>query len=234
MANQLSLAVFKPARILDFVWEEEERAWNPQKLERMRALHSQLGLFEDNAWRETFQIIPKLPYSFSYRFEDSDGRSSEMQVLDWEAGALHWNCLRSADGDEPTALRKVRQKYFDGLAKTNLHFFLGTTQQFHFVAPNPWVIVGVFPIPHATLIRTFWLNASDDRCIASMLSMPAVSELTEARAAQSDGDIQSIQSPSGGGDLPPATGHTAAASARASLATVAGRPKSSSPSAPRL
>lgn len=154
-ANEVSLAVFKPARVLNFVWDEEEREWNPQKVEHMRALHSQLGLFEDNAWRETFQIIPKLPYSFSYRFEDSAGRSSEMQVLDWEAGALYWNCLRSVDGDERAALGKVRQKYFDEFVKKDIHFFLGTTQQFHFVAPNPWVIVGVFPIPHETQAELF-------------------------------------------------------------------------------
>ena len=41
----------------------------------------------------------------------------------------------------------VRAKYLTQFTKTDLHFFLGTTQQFHFVAPNPWVIVGVFPIP---------------------------------------------------------------------------------------
>jgi hypothetical protein len=34
------------------------------------------------------------------------------------------------------------------LLQSDLHFFLGTTQQFHFVAPNPWVIIGVLPIPH--------------------------------------------------------------------------------------
>ena len=44
-------------------------------------------------------------------------------------------------------MQKVRLKYFDEFMKADLHFFLGTTQQFHFVAPNPWVIVGVFPIP---------------------------------------------------------------------------------------
>jgi hypothetical protein len=69
-------------------------------------------------------------------------------VLDWEVGALYWNCLRSTGGDEPGALEKVRQKYFDAFTKTDLHFFLGTTQQFHFVAPNPWVIIGVLPPPH--------------------------------------------------------------------------------------
>ena len=79
---------------------------------------------------------------------DSDGRRSELQVLDWETGALYWNCINSANGDEQAALDKVREKYFDRFLKTDLHFFLGTTQQFHQVAPNPWVIVGVFPIPY--------------------------------------------------------------------------------------
>lgn len=146
-ANELSLAVFKPTRVLDFVWEEDSHDWDAEKLRQMRDLHSQLDLFSDNAWRQTFQVIPKLPFSFSYRFEDAGGRSSEMQVLDWETGALYWNCLRSVDGNEVKALAKVRQKYFDAFLKTDLHFFLGTTQQFHFVAPNPWVIVGVFPCP---------------------------------------------------------------------------------------
>lgn len=147
-ANRLSLAVFRPARILDFVWTQDERDWDPDKVRQMREKFSQLDLFEDNAWRETFKVIPKLPYSFSYRFEDAAGRGSELQILDWEAGALYWNCLRSCNGDEKQALGKVRRKYFDEFLKKDLHFFLGTTQQFHFVAPNPWVIIGVFPIPH--------------------------------------------------------------------------------------
>jgi len=147
-ANQVSLAVFKPARILDFIWEEEIRDWDPEKLRQMRELHSQLDLFADNEWRKTFGVIPKLPYSFSYRFEDVVGKTSEMQVLDWETGQLYWNCLRSVGGDEPAALAKVRHKYLDTFREADLHFFLGTTQQFHFVAPNPWVIIGVFPIPH--------------------------------------------------------------------------------------
>ena len=152
-ANDLSLAVFKPTRITDFIWESEDSEWDAKKLEEMRTLHSQLELFEDNSWRETFKIIPKLPYSFSYRFQDSIGRRSELQVLDWETGALFWNCLDSTDGDEAQALRKVHEKYFDSFLTTDLHFFLGTTQQFHSWAPNPWVIVGVFPIPHDSRLR---------------------------------------------------------------------------------
>jgi hypothetical protein len=44
-------------------------------------------------------------------------------------------------------LAKVRQKYFTEFTRKDLHFFLGTTQGFHFRGPNPWVIVGVLPIP---------------------------------------------------------------------------------------
>lgn len=154
-ANHISLAVFKPTRITDFIWEEETHEWDPDKLREMREITNQLELFADNSWRKTFQVIPKLPYSFSYRFEDAAGKSSEMQVLDWEAGALYWNCLRSTDEDEPRALAKVRQKYFDSFLKTDIHFFLGTTQQFHFIAPNPWVIIGVLPIPHERQLGLF-------------------------------------------------------------------------------
>lgn len=147
-ANELSLAVFKPTRIKGFVWETEEREWDSGKVAEIRNRTQQMELFADETWRQTFKVIPKLPYSFSYRFEDADGRDSEMQVLDWEAGALYWNCLRDSNGDENTALEKVRAKYLDEFRDKDLHFFLGTTQQFHFFAPNPWVIIGVFPIPH--------------------------------------------------------------------------------------
>lgn len=144
-ANQLSLAVFKPAKIIDFVWEEESRDWDEAKLREMRERTTQLEMFPEDAWRQTFKIIPKLPYSFSYKFEDEARRVSTLQVLDWEAGALYWNCVRKHG--EKTGLAKVREKYLDAFRGKDLHFFLGTTQQFHFVAPNPWVIIGVLPIP---------------------------------------------------------------------------------------
>jgi len=154
-ANTLSLAVFKPSKITGFVWEEEERAWDAAKVAEMRNQTQQAELFAEKTWRQTFKVIPKLPYSFSYEFEDAEQRKSKLQILDWEIGALFWNCLKRHKADEKTALEKVRVKYFDQFLKTDLHFFLGTTQQFHFVAPNPWVIIGVFPVPHQRQAQLF-------------------------------------------------------------------------------
>ena len=48
------------------------------------------------------------------------------------------------------AIEKVRAKYFDEFVGKDLHFFLGTTLQFHSIAPNPWLIIGVFPAPYQT------------------------------------------------------------------------------------
>lgn len=155
-ANQKSLAVFKPSAIKDFiVEEEEEREWDPQKLLQMRNQAAQGELFDEEEWRKTFKVIPKLPYSFSYCFTDGDGKESTLQILDWEIGALYWNCFKRHGRDEKIALQKVHEQYMDNFLKTDLHFFLGTTQQYHFRAPNPWVIIGVFPIPHLTQTRLF-------------------------------------------------------------------------------
>lgn len=145
--NRLSLAVFKPAKVRGFVWEDDDREWNHSKVAQMREQTKQVQLFAEDDWRQTFNLIPKLPYAFSYQFEDADGRKSTLQVLDWECGQLYWNCLKRANGDEDEAVRKVRAKYLDEFGRRDLHFFLGTTQQFHGFSPNPWVIVGVFAPP---------------------------------------------------------------------------------------
>lgn len=150
--NEISLAVFKPAKVIDFIVEKEEsRDWDPKKLSAMRAHIDQLSLFDDNEWRKTFRVIPKLPYKFSYRFDDANGQRSQLQILDWEIGALFWNCLwRDHCQNEQAAIEKVRAKYFDEFVGKDLHFFLGTTLQFHSISPNPWLIIGVFPAPYQT------------------------------------------------------------------------------------
>jgi hypothetical protein len=135
-----SLATLKPSRIVDFVIEEDEHEW---KLAWQHQL-SQLNLFEKpEQGRRT--LIKKLPYKFSYRFfSEGDKEPRKMMIEDWEIGALFWNCLYRMDGNEQAALELVKQKYLDELTEKDLHFFVGTTKQFHNVAPNPFVIIGVY------------------------------------------------------------------------------------------
>lgn len=72
-----------------------------------------------------------------------------MMIEDWEIGMLYFSCLSRAGGDESVAISKVKEKYLDSFLKRDLYFILGTTKKFHNVAPNPFIIVGVFypPMP---------------------------------------------------------------------------------------
>jgi hypothetical protein len=143
-ADKRSLATFKPTKILEFFVEDDDREWDDKKLAEMRKQLNQPDLFEDSEWQNTFRVIDKLPYKFSYRLIDDSGKESTMRILDWEIGALFWRYGRA---NEELAIEKVREKYMDKFLKTDIHLFLGTTQQWHNVAPNPWVIVGVAPFP---------------------------------------------------------------------------------------
>ncbi|MBW8049573.1 MAG: hypothetical protein FVQ77_04390 [Cytophagales bacterium] len=133
-----SLAVFKPTKIHDFICEAVEREWDNKKKEQLL----QMKLFEQ---KRDFEVVRKLPYKFSYVFEDVNGKKPTLMIEDWEIGALYWNCLARNEGDEKAACKEVIAKYFDDFAKTkDLYFFLGTTKVNHFVAKNPFIIIGTF------------------------------------------------------------------------------------------
>ncbi|MBA4145586.1 MAG: hypothetical protein C0523_07480 [Cytophaga sp.] len=135
-----SLAVFKPSKVLDFYAEKTDREWDAEKLHSF----NQLNLFE-NTWDEKFEVVKKVPYKFKFKFQDNQGRESNMMIEDWETGQLYWNCLARHEGHEERAIVDVRRKYFDDFAKTkDLHFFLGTTQSYHLHSQNPFMIIGTF------------------------------------------------------------------------------------------
>ncbi len=138
--KNISLATFKPSKILGLKIEEDTREWKDEWVE----LRKQGDLFATVKPVET--IIPKLPYKFYYSFLDDSGIESNLMIEDWEIGALYWNCCRSAGGDEEVALKKVKDKYEGEFLKDKeIHLFLGTTKEWHCRrADNPFVIIGVF------------------------------------------------------------------------------------------
>ena len=135
-----SLATFKPASIINFKIEETEKEWEKKTLEKLR----QFNMFQSTNEKQ-FEIVHKLPYKFSYVFTDNNGRESTLMIEDWEIGELYWKCLARHEGNELKACADVKKKYFDDLAKTkDIYLFLGTTKEYHNIAPNPFIIIGVF------------------------------------------------------------------------------------------
>lgn len=140
-----SLATFKPAEIVDFKIEADDREWK----ESWKTNFVQYQLNFDNPEQVIKRNIPrKLPYCFSYVFVDDEGRESTLMIEDWEIEELYFNCLR-VYGSESVACQKVKEKYFDTYTtKHDVYLFLGTQYQHHIRrARNPFVIIGVFAPP---------------------------------------------------------------------------------------
>lgn len=134
----VSLAIFKPKKILEFIIEnEKEIDWDKNKLD---AIYSQGNLFE----RDTFKLVKKLPYRFYYKFTDKNNKKSKLLIEDWEIGSLFWNCLKRSNGDEKLACDLVKNKYLDIANNNDIYLFLGTTKEHHYVSKNPFIIIGVF------------------------------------------------------------------------------------------
>lgn len=147
-STNMSLAVFKPAKIKDFIWKEDTREYPKNRLEAIENERKQLNLFsnkEENI--NDFKIVDKLPYKFSYIFEDSNGKQSNLMIEDWEVGAAFWKWKKYYKSEE-IALQKIKEKFFDDYAqKKDLYFFLGTTREYHGWSKNPFIIIGLFPLP---------------------------------------------------------------------------------------
>lgn len=139
--TNVSLATFKPTKMIGFeIKEEENREWKDE----WKEIRKQGDLFDADKSPEI--LIPKLPYKFYYRFRDDEDTESRLMIEDWEIGALYWNCLKGAEGNESKALEKVREKYEkEFLNEKDVYLFLGTTREWHMRrAKNPFVIIGVF------------------------------------------------------------------------------------------
>lgn len=140
-----SLATLKPLEIIDFIIESDDREWK----KKWQALSKQGSLFEiENVDSTQYKLFPikKLPYKYSYKFTTlGDDKPRKLMIEDWEIGALFWNCMRITGGDEDAANKLVKEKYLNNfVANKELFFFVGTTQRFHNIALNPFVIIGVF------------------------------------------------------------------------------------------
>lgn len=138
--TNISLATFKPSKIIDFLIEEDEREWKDE----WKELRKQTDLFADID-SDPEKLIPKVPYKFYYLFEDDKGIRSKLMIEDWEIFELYKNCLKRTN-DEKEAIKQVKEKYFDTfIEKNDIYFFLGTTLQWHRRRSyNPFVIIGVF------------------------------------------------------------------------------------------
>ena len=72
-----------------------------------------------------------------------------LDALGGNLPATYWRQLRRYNGDKKLALKDVENKYMKDLVQDrDIHFFVGTNQSWDIkLAPNPFLIIGVFSPP---------------------------------------------------------------------------------------
>lgn len=135
-STKASLGFFKPAKVIDVEWEEEDpRAWT--KAERDRLSQQDFFLSSDK------KLLEKIPIAFFYRFRCEGCRTKNphrMKIIDWEL-AEFWRRERRTH-DEATTIKLVCDRFFGILCgdDKDTHFFTGNMQ----AHPNTFLILGVF------------------------------------------------------------------------------------------
>ena len=131
LQKDISLAVIKPKKVIDFYWESTDRNWSSKQ----ETVIKQLSLFERN------KPLEKIPYKFVYHFicEEAHCRGHKMMIEDWEVMELYRK-MRDKFGEEK-ALNKVKEKFLNQvcLPKRDTYFFVGTVLQY-----GTWIIIGIF------------------------------------------------------------------------------------------
>lgn len=109
---------------------------------------SQDGLFDTHEVKSR-PPLRKLPFDFHYCYECATPTGVETNIhklVDWEVGALFWNCTQ---GYGSRWEEKFRQKLEADFARKDLFFLMGTIHRF----PDQWLIVGIVYPPKPPQVR---------------------------------------------------------------------------------
>lgn len=147
--GELSLATYKPSKILDFNFEACDDEWDKEQIEEILALlnqkKSQQDMFSETAVSEF--NLKKLPFKFKIKFEDQDNEECNYTIEDWEVGANYLGYLRLFPSPKEAA-QKVRENYNNILQTKDVYFFMGTRNDAHRRKwPNPFSVIGLFRPP---------------------------------------------------------------------------------------
>jgi hypothetical protein len=136
-----TLSIVRPAKILGLdITPVDRPEWTENEKAKLLQHQQQAGLFEATD-AKSISVLRKLPFDFHYRYASSDASVSyRHKIVDWEIGALFWNC-RKIYGEKWEA--PFRDKLERSLPSADLMFLMGTIHRF----PDQWLIVSLLYPP---------------------------------------------------------------------------------------
>ncbi|HZH52324.1 MAG TPA: hypothetical protein VEZ16_10645 [Microvirga sp.] len=138
----VTLGLVRPPKVLGLdITAVDNPDWTGEEKNKLVQHQQQGGLFDETDVK-SIATLKKLPFDFHYRYACTvDGKDYEYRhkIVDWEAGALFWNCYRDKRNWETA----FRAKLARDLPSADLMFLMGTIHRF----PNQWLIVSLIYPP---------------------------------------------------------------------------------------
>ncbi|WP_447940971.1 hypothetical protein [Pseudoxanthomonas mexicana] len=144
IADGLSLALLRPKRLLGLdITKARNPDWTDEEREKLLKEQMQGNLFSETEERKQVKQLRKVPFDFHYRYvcDTPEGeKEHKHKIVDWEAGALFWNCRQrhGVDWEQP-----FRAKLEEDLGSKELMFLLGNQHRFQ----DQWLIVSLIYPP---------------------------------------------------------------------------------------
>lgn len=131
---------------------------NPDWTDKEKLKLVQDGLFDTADIKDRIPLR-KIPYDFYYRYEcqASEGNLKyRHKIVDWEAGALYWNCVNEYGVDWERYFRYRLEEDFK--QNKDLILLMGTMHRF----PDIWLIVGLIYPPRVHARQQVFLLPVDE------------------------------------------------------------------------
>lgn len=142
--GRISLAMLKPSKIIGLEIERVANPeWTEEELAKLLQEQKQNDLFDDED-KPALRTLRKLPFDFYYKYQCGEGDSAEIlkhKLVDWEVGALYWNCYNSYGADWEKHFRYQLEK---NIPSKDLMLLMGNQHRFQ----NQWLIISLIYPPH--------------------------------------------------------------------------------------
>lgn len=140
----LSIALLRPKRLLGLdITKARNPDWTDEEREKLLQEQMQGNLFSEADERKQVKQLRKVPYDFHYRYlcDTPDGEKEyRSKIVDWEAGALFWQCRRNHGADWKLPFRA---KLEQDLGSKELMFLMGNQHRFQ----DQWLIISLIYPP---------------------------------------------------------------------------------------
>jgi hypothetical protein len=138
----LSLALMRPKQVLTLEIIEAGE-WTDEQRDKLLRYEMQGKLFSETEVKQITHQLRKVPFDFYYKYTcDTPGGEKvyRHKIIDWEAGALFWNCEQTYGDDWK---KPFRAKLEGDLMGKDLMFMMGNQHRF----PYLWLIVSLIYPP---------------------------------------------------------------------------------------